>query len=52
LGDNGLGQLGLGSTVQGSYWRTTRVGTASEWKGIAVGYGYVLAIESDASLWA
>ena len=52
-GNNNLGALGQGtSTEELRYWRPTRVGRSSDWKAIAVGQDWVLALKRDGSLWA
>jgi alpha-tubulin suppressor-like RCC1 family protein len=52
-GNNNLGALGQGNSKEElRYWRPTRVGKSSDWKAIAVGYDWVLALKRDGSLWA
>jgi alpha-tubulin suppressor-like RCC1 family protein len=50
-GSNFLGELGIGST-DANRWVPTRVGSETDWKTIAVGYDWVLALKNDGSLWA
>ncbi len=50
-GNNENGDLGIGSHASGSPLRR-RVGTDTNWKAIAVGYDWVIALKSDGSLWA
>lgn len=50
-GNNENGDLGMGNHESGSPLRR-RVGTDSDWKAIAVGYDWVIALKSDGSLWS
>lgn len=50
-GKNGQGQLGLGGPYE-DILIPTRVGTASDWRMVAVGNGHALGLKSDGSLWA
>ena len=50
-GDNSLGQLGLGDTVQQRGY-PSRVGTDRDWRLVFAGSDYSLGIKSDGSLWA
>jgi alpha-tubulin suppressor-like RCC1 family protein len=50
-GSNFLGELGIGSS-DANRWVPTRVGNENDWKTIAVGYDWVLALKNDGSLWA
>jgi alpha-tubulin suppressor-like RCC1 family protein len=49
-GNNNHGQLGIGSTI--SYMNTfTQVGTATNWKQIATGNSFVIALKTDGTMW-
>jgi trimeric autotransporter adhesin len=50
-GKNGLGQLGLGSPELGGS-TPTQVGSEHDWKTMAVGDDFMLAIKNDGSLWS
>lgn len=49
-GNNGLGELGIGNTVNSDY--PIQVGTDHDWASIAVGGHHTLAIKSNGTLWA
>ncbi len=49
-GDNRDGQVGDGSTTDRHL--ATRIGTDTDWRGVAAGWYHSLAIKSDGSLWA
>lgn len=49
-GNNGLGSLGIGNTIDSS--DPVQVGTDTDWKLIAVGDFHTLAIKNNGTLWA
>ena len=49
-GNNGLGQLGNGTTANAS--APAQIGTANDWIAAAVGAQHVVGIRADGSLWA
>ncbi len=50
-GNNGVGQLGIDSTVS-NFSIPQQIGTDSNWKTVSTKGGYSLALKSDGSLWA
>ena len=51
---NNKGTLGLGGENYNSANVTvpTQLGTSTDWKHVAAGFGYMLALKTDNTLWA
>lgn len=51
-GSNLYGQLGQGSTTPTVYARPVQIGSDTNWKTVACGYMFAIAIKKDGTLWS